>query len=179
MKKEQVMEWVKRFFWIICAVLVVRAIFIPIHITGSSMKPTIDEQDELIMTRFGKVKRFDIVVFETQNGERYIKRVVGLPGETLTYKNDQLYINHQSIAEPFLKENKQKFHRTTQKMPYTSDFTLKQLLNISRIPQGYYFVMGDNRRFSKDSRSIGLIEQKQLIGKVRGIYYPFNHLKLL
>lgn len=172
------MGWVRRLFWIICAVFLIRALFIPIQTTGSSMEPTIDERDELIMTRFGRVKRFDIVVFETNSGQRYIKRIIGLPGETLSYKKDKLYINGRYVAEPFLYQNKKQFQKENSVMPYTGDFDLKTTLQVSRIPQGYYFVMGDNRRFSKDSRSIGFVEQKQLIGKVRGIYYPLTHIQL-
>lgn len=178
-QSEKMMDWIKRIFWICCVVVVIRILFIPFQTTGSSMSPTIQSNDALIMTRFGHVKRFDIVVFETDNNERYIKRVIGLPGDQLAYKNDKLYINHRYVNEPFLKENQHKFKKDDPSIAYTSNFDLEQLFGIQKIPDNFYFVMGDNRRFSKDSRSFGLIAKQQLIGKVRLVYYPFSQIKLL
>lgn len=175
------MSWLKRLFVIGGIVIILRMfVFIPFEISGSSMSPTIKPKDALIMTRFGKVKRFDVVVFETNEGERYIKRIIGLPGDRLEYKNDVLWINGKKVAEPYLTASKQQYKKTGQTNgPYTSDFTLQKLTGYTVIPNQYYFVMGDNRRFSKDSRSFGLVHQQALIGKVRCIYYPFNQIKLL
>lgn len=178
---DKIMSWLKRLFVIAGIVVILRVfVFIPFEISGSSMSPTIKPKDALIMTRFGKIKRSDIVVFETNTGERYIKRVIGLPGDQLYYKNDHLYINGHQVEEPYLATNQAKYKENgRQNSPYTSDFTLQKLTGYTTIPAHYYFVMGDNRRFSKDSRSFGLVNQQAMIGKVRCIYYPFSQMKLL
>ncbi len=96
---------------------------------------------------FSAIKRFDVVVFRADNGAILIKRIIGLPGETVRYLDDQLYINGQPVAEPFLKKNIQKDHETA---PYTTNFASQELLNQKKLSKDCYFVLGDNRRMSKD-----------------------------
>ena len=76
--------------------------------------------------------------------------MIGLPGEAVRYENDQLYVNNQPIAEPYLTKT-EKDHET---MPYTTNFDSKELLMQEKLPKDSYFVLGDNRRMSKDSRSL-------------------------
>jgi signal peptidase I len=92
-----------------------------------------------------------------------IKRIIGLPGENIEYKDCKLYINGKE-QEDFVKEC------------ITSDFTLEDLYSYVMIPEDYYFVMGDNRTGSSDSRDyrIGLIKKDQILGKANYRLYPFN-----
>lgn len=128
------------------------------------MMPTLEDGDRMIVNKIGykigEPKRFDIVVFHAPEQKNYIKRVIGLPGDTLEYKDDQLYINGEPIEEPYLDAYKAQITEGT----LTEDFTLNDIdvsLDSNTIPEGYIFVMGDNRRYSKDSRHIGLVNQKR------------------
>ena len=76
---------------------------------------------------------------------------MGFPGDHVEYKNDQLYINGKEVAEPYLEQYKSEISEGT----LTEDFTLEEIMQKDKIPEGYIFVMGDNRRYSKDSRHIG------------------------
>ena len=143
------------------------------------MQNTIYQNDQVIFTRFGKIKRQDIIIFQMPNKEVYIKRVIGLPGDTVQYKNDHLYINGHEVKEPYLAKNIQDYHRSVAKsIPYTADFNAADITGTKRIPANTYFVLGDNRNLSKDSRTFGVVKRSQIMGIVRMIYYPFNRFKI-
>ena len=98
-----------------------------------------------------------------------MKRVIGLPGEHIAYQEGQLYVNDRPVVEPFLKQSQQK-------TVLTSDFDLKTLTDHDRIPANQYFVLGDNRRISKDSRTFGTIERETIIGRAVGVYWPIEDI---
>lgn len=124
------------------------------------MVPTLNENDILVLNKMNrKYKRFDIVVVK-YNGSRLVKRVIGLPGETVEYKNSKLYVNGKYIKEDFISVE-------------TNDFSLEEL-GESKIPKGSYFVVGDNRGNSMDSRMIGLIPEKKILGTTSFTLFPFN-----
>lgn len=153
--------------------LIVRTwLVVPATVAGPSMRPTLKSGDYLLLKKFGQVHRFDIVVFKVA-GTTYVKRVIGLPGETVSYRHDQLYIDGRAVAEPFLNRVKH------QKTVLTSDFDLATLTDSKVVPANHYFVLGDNRRISKDSRTFGPISQTTMIGRASMVYYPITHLKLL
>ena len=103
----------------------------------------------------------------------YIKRIVGLPGESIEYKDDILYINNKPYQEPYLDEYKELTPE-----PLTEDFSLNSLYNMNNIPDESYFVMGDNRHNSKDSRMIGFIKKEDIIGASKIIIWPINKIGL-
>ena len=122
----------------------------PVRVNGSSMYPTLKDGEILILNKMDrKFKRFDIVVADVSD-IKVIKRVIGLPGENISYENCKLYI--------------------------TEDFSLENLYGYDMIPEGYYFVMGDNRGDSADSRKyeIGLIKSDQIQGKATFRIFPFK-----
>lgn len=129
-------------------------IFIPVPVDGNSMEKTLTQGDMIVMEKFSSIQRFDVVVFELPNGAVYIKRVIGLPGDSISYENDQLFVNDQPVEEKFIEKNRKKDHENA---PYTTNFDLKELINKEVLPEDSYFVLGDNRRMSKDSRSFGAI----------------------
>lgn len=93
----------------IVAVFILRGFFlIPVRVDGHSMQKTLNQGDMIVMEKFSAIKRFDVVVFKTDTGSILIKRVIGLPGEAVRYENDQLYVNNQPIAEPYLTKNRKK-----------------------------------------------------------------------
>lgn len=149
-------------------------LIVPLQVQGDSMEPNLHNRDEVLVQHFGGIKRFDIVVITMPSGETYIKRVIGLPGETVSYKNDHLYIDGKYIPEKFLEPIKLDKNQT-----YTSDFTLKDLLKINKIPKGQYFVLGDNRRISKDSRTFGTVRTEWIQGKALMVYWPIKNFHLV
>ena len=145
------------------AIIIKLFVFSPIKVNGTSMEPTLKDGDIMILNEIGYhlngVSRFDIAVAKV-DGERLIKRVIGLPGEMVEYRDNTLYINGEEVVENFTHTD-------------TADFSLSQI-NVDRIPEGYYFLVGDNRGNSKDSRTIGLVHQSKIIGKTRLIIFPFS-----
>lgn len=151
---------------IIAVVLFIKAFIVtPIKVNGESMYPTLEEGDIMILNKtayyFNKPKRFDIVVVDMPD-EYLIKRVIGLPGEQIEYKNNTLYVDGKKIEENF-------------KHGKTDDFNIKEL-GSDTVPEGYYLVMGDNRGNSLDSRELGFMKEEQLLGRTSLIILPFNRI---
>ena len=148
---------------IILVVVLIRTFIItPIRVDGMSMYSTLNDGDILFLEKYDKnFKRYDIVVFK--NGkDRLIKRVIGLPGDQIEYNNNKLYINGNYEEEKFLTNNQKTF-----------DFNIKDI-GYKRIPKGYYFVLGDNRTNSTDSRILGLIKQDRIQGKANFTVLPLS-----
>lgn len=172
-KKNELWEWIKALFIAILLAVVIRYfLFAPIVVDGLSMMPTLHDQDRMIVNKFsytiGEPERFDIIVFHAPENKDYIKRVIGLPGETIEYKDDTLYVNGKAYEEDYLDENKQE----------VIDGPLTEPLKIT-VPEGELFVMGDNRRFSKDSRHIGTIRMEKVLGKTSVIYWPLEDVSII
>lgn len=147
---------------IILIVILIRSfIATPIKVQQRSMTPTLLSNDIMILNKIGYylngVDRFDIVVIK-HNNDYLIKRVIGLPGETLEYKDGKLLINDKEIEEDFINVN-------------TKDYKLDK-----KIPKNSYFLVGDNRNNSVDSRIFGVVSKKDFLGKTNIILYPFERL---
>ena len=149
------------FIIIILAIILVRLFIVtPVRVDGPSMNNTLKDGDILLLDKYdNKYERFEIVVFN-YNGERLIKRVIGLPGEVVSYKNNKLYINGNEIEDNY-------------GLGYTENFELKDL-NLTKIPDNEYLVMGDNRNDSLDSRYFGTISKDKILGSVKYRLFPFN-----
>lgn len=149
---------------IILFIVLVRSFIVtPVRVNGLSMYNTLNDGEIMILNKinykFNDIKRFDIVVVDTDDN-RIIKRVIGLPGETLKVEDNILYINGQEVKEDFINKK-------------TADFDINDL-GYEKIPRNCYFVMGDNRTNSKDSRVIGCVNKKQIEGKTSLVLYPFK-----
>lgn len=159
-------------------------------VQGISMQPTLNDGDRLISLRHKSIKRNDIVVLDApdQPGELYIKRVIGLPGDTVQIKNEKLYINNKLVKQPYLnnafikKEMAalQAKGQTKKNQPFTYDFTLKTLNSTQQetVPAGNYFVMGDNRIVSNDGRALGFIKKSAIESVVIWRYSPISKMSL-
>ncbi|SFA81904.1 signal peptidase I [Lentibacillus halodurans] len=147
-------------------------------VNGESMEPTLYDGNLLMVNKvvynLTDVDRFDIIVFHANEQNDYVKRVIGLPGDEITYEDDKLYINGEHVQEKFLDP----FQKVADSKPYTEDFTLEGVTGLAKVPEGKLFVMGDNRRDSLDSRKIGFIEVGELVGKVDIKYWPFSEMTL-
>lgn len=175
-EKNEIWEWAKALLIAFAAVWLIRYfLFTPIVVDGESMMPTLENGDRMIVNKIGEPNRNDIVVFHAPEKKDYIKRVIGLPGDHVAYKNDQLYINGEPQEEPYLDSNKSQVNGGT----LTEDFTLEERTGKKVIPEGYLFVMGDNRRNSTDSRIIGLVPLEEVIGKTNIIFWPLNEIGMV
>lgn len=180
-EKNELWEWTKALLIAFAIAAFIRYfLFTPIVVDGDSMMPTLENGDRMIVNKFsykvGEPERFDIVVFHAPEQKDYIKRVIGLPGDYVEYKDDQLYINGEPIDEPYLDPYKAQISEGN----LTYDFSLKDIdPSLDVIPEGHVFVMGDNRRFSKDSRHIGIVDQKEIIGNTSIIFWPLNEIEIV
>lgn len=158
----KVMVYMKELLPYILVILIVIFIkifvFTPIRVNGPSMNNTLKDRDIMILDeisyRFSDIKRFDIVVIKYKD-EYIIKRVIGLPGEKIKYENNKLYINDKFIKEDFSHKK-------------TDDF------DAVLVPDNSYFVLGDNRGDSLDSRIIGTIYESDIKGKTSFTIFPFS-----
>ena len=145
---------------ILIIVLIKNFVFTNVMVHGVSMYDTLHDKDIMVLNIIGPklngYKRFDIVVIKTKD-TKIIKRVIGLPGETVEYKDNQLYINGKKV-----KDN----HGT-----YKTD-------DIEKVKLGKdeYYVLGDNRTDSADSRVIGPIKKSKMMGKASLTIFPFNRI---
>ena len=144
---------------IIILVLLIKAfIFTPVIVNGPSMMTNLHDKDIMILDKIGMkingINRFDIVVIQTSQS-KIIKRVIGLPGEIIEYKDNKLYINDKEVEDPYPSQ-------------ITGDIE-RQL-----IPENTYYVIGDNRTDSVDSRILGPIDKNKILGHATFIIYPFN-----
>lgn len=180
-------------FIIIIFFVVIIRVFIatPVRVNGSSMYPTLKNKDTMLLYKLTKktkgIKRFDIVVIETDSG-RLIKRVIGLPGDKVKYvieKNENeeevgvLYINDEKVEENFIDaEAKVNTCKTVWNEEHNICNTSETIFTGEKheitVPEDSYYVMGDNRVNSKDSRMIGFIEEKSILGTTEIILFPFN-----
>ncbi|WP_242704299.1 signal peptidase I [Candidatus Enterococcus ferrettii] len=130
-------------------------------VSGESMNPTFKEQEVIQIISHRKPKRFDVVVLHPPENPKglYLKRIIGLPNERIIYRDGQLYVNKKLVSDEFAKE--------------TEDFNWNEFSR-DKIPEGYYFILGDNRAISKDSRHFGLITEEQILGVVKKKGYRLN-----
>lgn len=179
-EKNELWEWSKALLIAFGLAWLIRYfLFTPIVVDGESMMPTLEDGDRMIVNKIGyevgEPDRFDIVVFHAPEKKDYIKRVIGVPGDHIAYKNDQLYINGKPQPEPYLDAYKKDIIEGT----LTEDFTLEELTQMEVVPEGHVFVMGDNRRYSKDSRIIGVVPMEEIIGSTKVIFWPPTEMGLV
>lgn len=151
-------------------------IFSPITVSGTSMAPTYSDSDKIWTNKLSTPKRFDCITFYSPRDNKHIiKRIIGLPGDTVEMIDDQLFINQKPIDEPYLNEFK---HALTDDLPLTNDFSLETISGglVNNVPKNQYFVLGDNRRIADDSRYFGFVDHQEITGIVYFRYYPLNKI---
>ena len=171
---KELLGWIRDILIAVAIAAVILAFFKPIIIQQQSMEPNFYSGDYVITSRqayniFGDPQRGDIIVFKsdlyTDEGEakNLIKRIIGLPGDTVEIIEGEVYLNGEVLNEEYIKE------------PGHSGE-----MEAVTVPEGELFVMGDNRRVSQDSRSgaVGTISQDTIVGKVVVRVYPFSQFKV-
>ena len=144
----------------------------PFTVSGASMYPTLHNGDRMVLSKVGDIHRFDVVILKAPDENvEYIKRVIGMPGDTVEMKSRVLYINGKKVDQPFI--NTEALAKQT---VFMDDFTLESLTGESKVPEGKYFVLGDNRGVSKDSRMIGFIDRSAIEGKAVFTIWPFGRI---
>lgn len=141
-------------------------------VSGFAMLPVLRDQDVVVVRKTKSVKRFDLIALD-RGTKRQIRRVIGLPGETIQYNNDTLFVDGEPVDEKFLVDeiNESQQHGRD----FTTDF-INGDVNRFEIPEGYYLVLGDNRPYATDSRHYGLLAERNIIGRVQMKVFPINDI---
>lgn len=168
--KNEVWEWTKALLIAFGLAFLIRYFLFGSYIVdGPSMKPNFHTGERIIVNKllyeFREPKRGEVIVFHAPDNKDFIKRVVGLPGETVKVQGDTVFINGQAVDEPFLNEA---IEKAKQSGKTYNDLNWPE----SKVPEGTVFVMGDNRSDSTDSRMIGPVPFDNIVGRADIVFWP-------
>ncbi|MYL18409.1 signal peptidase I [Halobacillus litoralis] len=168
------LKWIRTVLLALLLAFVFRSyLFASYVVDGESMEPTLYDGNLLMVNKavydWSEIDRQQVIVFHANEEEDYVKRVIGIPGDEIEFKNDQLYVNGVLLEESYLDDL-----RPNDGLPFTEDFTLEEATGSATVPEGHLFVMGDNRRDSLDSRYFGFVPEDTVVGKVDIRYWPFS-----
>lgn len=183
-KQQRRWQWLGRLFFglfaLACIFFLIK--FQTHQVSGRSMQPTLQDKERILVSRWSSPSRYDIVTFEPRDetkGTSYVKRVIGMPGDLIWIEGTTLYLNQQA---DHLTKNVYQEKLQAKELP---DGTLKiainqatayELTELDKIPEDKFFVQGDNRNHSDDSRVFGLINRSQIEGVVCYRYFPLNKI---
>jgi signal peptidase I len=153
---------------VVLAVVLIVFIYQPVKVEGTSMMPGLTDQERIFINKYtyklgaGSISRDDLVVFHYPNdpSQSYIKRVIGLPGDTVQIDEGIVYVNGQKLEEPYVPEE------------YRDQVSMKK----EAVPPDDYFVLGDHRSSSNDSRVWGFVDRKAIYGKAVFVYWPLTKM---
>ena len=156
---------------VIIAFVIIFFVYQPVRVEGTSMMPALADQERIFVNIFAyrlglaEINRGDTVVFRFPQdpSKHYIKRVIGLPGDTVEVRDGTVILNGQGLPETYVPEE------------YRDRMSIPQ----QRVGGGQYFVMGDHRSSSNDSRAWGPVDRESIYGKAVFVYWPLDRLGLL
>lgn len=163
------LSWIRDLaFSVLLAVILIVFIYQPVKVEGTSMMPALTDQERIFINKFtyrfgtGNIERGDLVVFffPPDPTKSYIKRVIGLPGDTVQIDNGTVCVNGERLAEPYVPDE----YRDRQGVP------------LETVPPGSYFVLGDHRSSSNDSRAWGMVPRNNIYGKAVFVYWPLDKM---
>lgn len=161
--KQELIEWIVTIAAALAIAFVIRTfLFEPVRVEGGSMSNTLLDGEIMFVTKpeylSGDPERFDVVIchYPDRGNTNFVKRVVGLPGDTVEIKDGYLYVNGEKYEEDYL--------------TYRPNYTMSAYT----VPDGMYFVLGDNRSNSNDSHIIGPVSRDMIIGHVRQVIWPLD-----
>lgn len=178
----ELFEWIKALAIAGLLVFVIRWFLVsPFIVDGPSMQPNFKDRERIIVNKIiydiRKPKRGEVIVFHVpEEGRDFIKRVIGVPGDTVKVENDTVYINGEQIAEPYLQEEYESAHANNElynRDKPNSNFPNNEFPD-GKVPEGMLFVMGDNRPNSEDSRMIGYIPLERVVGRADLVFWPLG-----
>ena len=149
---------------VIVSSFIIIFLYQPVRVEGTSMLPMLEDQDRLFINklayRVGDIQRGDVVVFlyPHDREKSYIKRVIALPGDTLRIDHGQVYVNGNKIAEPYVPPR------------FEDDRSQPEMM----VPRHEFFVLGDHRSISSDSRAFGPVDRDLIYGKAAFVYWPMD-----
>ena len=149
---------------VLVSAFIIFFLYQPVRVEGTSMLPQLEDQDRLFINKFayrvGDIQRGDVVVFlyPHDHSKSYIKRVIALPGDRMRIEQGRVYVNGKRIAEPYVPER------------FTDDRSEAQIV----LPAHEYYVMGDHRSISSDSRDFGPVDRDLIYGKAAFVYWPME-----
>jgi signal peptidase I len=149
---------------VVVSAFIIFFLYQPVVVEGTSMLPVLEDQDRLIINklayRVGEIQRGDVVVFRypRDHEKSYIKRVIALPGDELRIDHGEVYVNGTRIKEPYVPKQ------------FEDDRSQPAMT----VPANEYFVMGDHRSVSSDSRAFGPVDRELIYGKATFVYWPMD-----
>lgn len=144
-------------------------------VNGYGMTPTLNDGDRLFVSKRAKIKRFDLIYFKNPvTSQLMIRRVIALPGEEISYEEDQLMIDQKLVVERFL-SNELNEAKTEDRL-LTENFSLGSLTDSRALPESTYFVLGDNRHYAADSRQFGWVDEENILGVVKARIFPLHNM---
>ena len=155
-------------FSVLLAIILIVFIYQPVKVEGTSMMPVLTDQERIFINKFtyrfgaGNIERGDLVVFffPLDRSKSYIKRVIGLPGDTVQIEHGTVFVNGEPLDEPYVPDG----YRDSQSIPSTT------------VTTDHYFVLGDHRSSSNDSRAWGTVGRKDIYGKAVFVYWPLDKM---
>ncbi len=161
--------WVRDLaFSILIAVVLIVFIYQPVKVEGTSMMPALKDQERIFINKFtyrlGSIQHGDTVVFRFPEdpSKSYIKRVIAIPGDRVRIDAGQVYVNGQALKEPYVIDHD------------NVSWPAPGPVEDQTVPAGRYFVLGDNRTFSSDSRTWGFVPRENIYGKAVFAYWPLD-----
>lgn len=156
---------------VVIAIIVILFIYQPVKVEGTSMMPALVDQERIFINKFvyrfgvGKIERGDMVVFWFPGDptKSYIKRVIGTPGDVIEVNNGTVLLNGQPLAEAYV----------------PPEYRDHVSMSPTRIPSDQYFVLGDHRSSSNDSRAWGMVPRRYIYGKAVFVYWPPDKMGVL
>ncbi len=153
---------------VVLAVVLIVFIYQPVKVEGTSMMPGLTDQERIFINKYtyklgaGSINREDLVVFHYPNdpSQSYIKRIIGVPGDTVEIRNGVVYVNDKKLDEPYVPPE------------YRDGVPMGK----ETVPPDYYFVLGDHRSSSNDSRVWGFVGRKAIYGKAVFVYWPLTKM---
>jgi signal peptidase I len=154
---------------IVLAVVVIVFIYQPVKVEGTSMMPGLTDQERIFINKYtyrlgsDSIEREDLVVFHYpyDPSQSYIKRVIGLPGDAVEMRDGTVYVNGKKLDEPYVPDE------------YRDHLPAEQKWTV---PASKYFVLGDHRSSSNDSRAWGYVDRKEIYGKAVFVYWPLDRM---